>query len=814
MTLYMIAYSDDNEKLISCTTDMIGKVVIPNGVKTIASQAFKDCCEITEIVLPETISKIQSQAFQNCISLEEINIPKEVKEVPTECFSGCINLHTISLPSQIFEIASGAFNNCRSLTTINLPNSIRNLGGKAFANCNNISQILIPSGITYIYSETFSGCESLSEIKIPQNIRSIYSNAFENCNELKCVIIESKDIDIDPTAFIGCEHLTRIYLGDFTPIKVLSAFPDCSNIKYIAPLEDYSKGLSRKTISLSSIQEQLSNELKYMSLYYRLFGMNVTQMKWSECPKRNKKSFKEPIDTDWESYKNISQPLDYLLSFNWEKSSGIGLVLGYNQYRALDIDISSIWISEIMYPDEGLNGFINEILGLLHLPIDYPWVVRSGNGCGFHIIFKSEDNTATQNIDSLSFEPKDKYCDSDCKLFYRMELRWCDHLVLPPSIHASGLQYRFRNGILPTIIPSNVTLAEVDSVINKFCGERIFFYATYKDIKIELTEINKIKSRHDSYLSPHEHQINTIEWLIETSSDESKNSLALCYLLGKGTSSNSNLAIKYLKDSDSQSAKFNLLQLYACGFIKYDAEIYNNLQKNLDEKLFDKHLDILHNNANKYLPEIDRYLFFDTETTGLPKNYNAPSSDINNWPRIIQLSWIITDQFQNILVKHNHIIKPNGFIIPNESVSVHGISTEYANKCGENLNEVLSFFESDIKTVKYIVGHNIDFDKKIIEAEFYRENKVLSWDGTISLCTMKSSIDFCKLKNFYGYRYPKLQELYNKLFDSDFENAHDAFSDISATVKCFWEMVKRGIITIPQTKAEAPTSTDDDDLPF
>lgn len=82
------------------------------------------------------------------------------------------------------------------------------------------------------------------------------------------------------------------------------------------------------------------------------------------------------------------------------------------------------------------------------------------------------------------------------------------------------------------------------------------------------------------------------------------------------------------------------------------------------------------------------------------------------------------------------------------------------------------------------------------------------------MCTMKSAMDFCKLKNFYGCRYPKLQELHNKLFGTDYENAHDAFSDISATVKCFWEMVKCEIITIPQAKAETATNTDEDDLPF
>ena len=63
----MITYSDDNEILLSCTKDMVGKIIIPNGVKKIASHAFKDCYEISEIILPDTISQIQSQAFSNCI---------------------------------------------------------------------------------------------------------------------------------------------------------------------------------------------------------------------------------------------------------------------------------------------------------------------------------------------------------------------------------------------------------------------------------------------------------------------------------------------------------------------------------------------------------------------------------------------------------------------------------------------------------------------------------------------------------------------------------------------------------------------------
>lgn len=539
---------------------------------------------------------------------------------------------------------------------------------------------------------------------IPKNITQISSNAFEDCSELIYVIIESCNIKIDPTAFIGCNHISRIYIKDFNPYQVLAFFPDCPNIKYIAPLEDFSKGITKNALSLQTIQEQLANELKYMSLYYRLFDMNITQMKWSECHKKNIKTFKEPIDTNWERFKTELQSLNYLLSLNWDNSSGIGIVLGYNQYRALDVDIYNDFIFKIYYPDDGLNGFINEILTQLNLPLDYPWVVRSGNGYGFHIIFKNGGGNATIGVDSLSFEPNDSYNNLGQPFFSRMELRWCDHLVLPPSLHASGLQYKFRDAILPTSSPLQVSLAEIDCMINRYCSEITIQKANYKNINIELADRCKITSRHDSYLSPHEHNTDTIAWLEEISTDESKNSLALCYLFGRGIKQDVAKAIELLRESKSQTAKYNLLQLYACGLIEYDARDYKELLESLDVTLFEGHMDVLNHNAEKYLPRIEKFLFFDTETTGLPVDFNAPSTDINNWPRVIQLSWIITDQFYNILSKHNHIIKPIGFSIPDQSVLTHGITTDYANINGENLIEILNLFFSDLKTVNYIVG--------------------------------------------------------------------------------------------------------------
>mgnify|MGYP000580039483 CR=1 FL=1 len=69
------------------------------------------------------------------------------------------------------------------------------------------------------------------------------------------------------------------------------------------------------------------------------------------------------------------------------------------------------------------------------------------------------------------------------------------------------------------------------------------------------------------------------------------------------------------------------------------------------------------------------YLIFDTETTGLPKNWRAPISDTENWPRCVQLAWQVHDEIGNLIESKSYIIKPDNFDIPYESEKIHGIST-------------------------------------------------------------------------------------------------------------------------------------------
>ena len=186
-------------------------------------------------------------------------------------------------------------------------------------------------------------------------------------------------------------------------------------------------------------------------------------------------------------------------------------------------------------------------------------------------------------------------------------------------------------------------------------------------------------------------------------------------------------------------------------------------------------------------------LFFDTETTGIPRNYNAPVSDTDNWPRLVQLGFILVNQ-KEILIEQEYIVKPSGFDIPVEASNVHGITTEQARMTGIPVQEVLEDFKHYISISDAVVGHNISYDIGVVGAEFFRLWKTNLFEGVRTICTMKSSVAFCKLPGGKPYKWPKLHELYRKLFDKDMGAAHTALQDIQNTVVCYHALVERGII--------------------
>ena len=187
------------------------------------------------------------------------------------------------------------------------------------------------------------------------------------------------------------------------------------------------------------------------------------------------------------------------------------------------------------------------------------------------------------------------------------------------------------------------------------------------------------------------------------------------------------------------------------------------------------------------------YLIFDTETTGLPKNWRAPISDTSNWPRCVQIAWQLHDELGNLIESNSFLIKPDGYDIPYESEKIHGISTQLAEKEGHNLETVLKKFNLSISKSKFIVGHNVNFDLNVIGCEFYRKNISSNIELTDILDTCTESTAFlCKLPGGRGgkFKLPTLTELHEFLFSSPFQEAHNATADVEATARCFLELIR------------------------
>ncbi|MGB2397740.1 MAG: DNA polymerase III subunit alpha [Flavobacteriaceae bacterium] len=191
------------------------------------------------------------------------------------------------------------------------------------------------------------------------------------------------------------------------------------------------------------------------------------------------------------------------------------------------------------------------------------------------------------------------------------------------------------------------------------------------------------------------------------------------------------------------------------------------------------------------------YLIFDTETTGLPKRWNAPLSDSENWPRCIQIAWQIHNAQGEVVAHEDYLIQPDGFTIPFDSEQIHGISTALAADQGVVLEEVLDKFQVALDKVDYVVGHNITFDCNIMGAEYLRAglSNVLEAKAIIDTCTEETA-QLCQLPGGRGgkFKLPTLSELYQFLFQAGFEEAHNATADVEATTRVFLELLRQDLL--------------------
>ncbi len=192
------------------------------------------------------------------------------------------------------------------------------------------------------------------------------------------------------------------------------------------------------------------------------------------------------------------------------------------------------------------------------------------------------------------------------------------------------------------------------------------------------------------------------------------------------------------------------------------------------------------------------YLIFDTETTGLPKRWDAPITDTANWPRCIQIAWQLHDEMGQLVEHQDYLVRPEGFNIPYDAERIHGISTELAEAEGITLAEVLEKFNVALGKAKFIVGQNLGFDVNIMGCEFHRMgvDSPMASMSVLDTCT-EVTANLLKLPGGRGgkFKLPTLTELHEYLFNAPFAEAHNATADVEATTRCFLELIKREVFT-------------------
>jgi len=197
-----------------------------------------------------------------------------------------------------------------------------------------------------------------------------------------------------------------------------------------------------------------------------------------------------------------------------------------------------------------------------------------------------------------------------------------------------------------------------------------------------------------------------------------------------------------------------------------------------------------------------KVLFFDTETSDFIKKALSANDPEQAWT--VQIGAILASQEEEF-DQMNVIIKSNGRSMNYYAQEVHGITIERADTEGIDELEAAEQFGLMLRQADLIVCHNFAFDWNYVYQMMERNLEELSdlarsafYLDLPNHCTMKDKavVKMCGLKNKAGKpKWPKLSELYEYLFGESFEGAHDAYEDISATKRCFFELVIRGIVT-------------------
>lgn len=753
---YGVEFSDDRTTLIRCPKNFEGTYIIPNCVTNIGRLAFFDCSSLTSIIIPNSVSRIEDGAFRNCSSVTHVELGNRINIIAREAFKGCTSLTSIFIPGNVEIIEHDAFNGCSNLRTLTLNIGVKRIDVMAFANCTALESIFIPNSIISLgkselhsLQSPFTGCTSLSKIVVDK--QNPVFDSRDNCN----AIIEKNT----NTLVVGCKSTTIPY--NIRRIGRI-AFLDCTTMKSL-------------TIPNNVIEIGDHSFTNCSALESIVIPDNVTccDTAFSKCTSLRSIVIGNGI-------KNI-----YLSGCTSLQS----ITLGKGVERVSFCDCTSL--QQFVIPQHITEFSFDGCSSLNSIII--PNSVTNIKSYAFRNCVSLKSISIPNSVVELEYGAFE-----NCSALTNIDLPINVSKIHPAVFYGCS-------SLSSISLPAH--LIEIGHSIFDFC-ESLQIIRVPKGKKEEYCKLG-LEPYRDLIHEPQEEEYTILL------------NIAKGYEMGIGMTKNLAQAVliySQATDKGCAEAAFHLGELYEQGdglpqdyqqaiewYTKAIALYHPSAEtrkKHCEQVLRDEEqrMDKYQREIPSQLPQLPttKYIFFDTECNGLPKYYNLDVCITSNWPRLIQLAWVVTDEVGNIVKRQNYIIKPNGFVINDKIAVLTSINTVRAQREGVELVDALSEFMADIEDAQLVIGHNIDFDMHIVGCELFREN--MNYNKLMtkpSICTMQKSTNFCAIPsngNHAGYKWPKLEELHQKLFGTTFSGAHDAMSDVEATRKCYFELKKRGIL--------------------
>jgi DNA polymerase-3 subunit epsilon len=195
-----------------------------------------------------------------------------------------------------------------------------------------------------------------------------------------------------------------------------------------------------------------------------------------------------------------------------------------------------------------------------------------------------------------------------------------------------------------------------------------------------------------------------------------------------------------------------------------------------------------HFNAEVFMTETNKTIVsYDTETTGLP-NWKTPSGG-DDQPHVVQIGAVkYNAETECVVDSIDMIIRPDGWVIPEETIAVHGITNEYALKFGipeqAAIKLLLDFCEYSER-----VAYNRTFDQRIIRIglkRFFDEDIQEKWANKEDHhCSMQMA------RKVIGGKNPKLTEAFKHFTGEEMEGAHNALADAKGSATVYFAALKK-----------------------